>query len=248
MKARLAYGCLAAACYFSWALFGGVGVALNLLCLPLLLLPGRERLGPAIRGTIRGLFLVWLGWFKLVRCVQVSWCGFSRPLARRTVYIANHPTILDATLLLARLPDPICIVKPSLLRSPAIGPVALLAGYTGGETDVDLIRNVTEKVVAGRSLLVFPEGTRTATGTKVGPLKPGYALIAERARAAVQLVVVRASSDLVPRDRPWWWPPSVLPVRVELTMDRRWEYDPARRTRDLTVEVERRLSEVLAAS
>jgi len=101
-------------------------------------------------------------------------------------------------------------------------------------------------VAAGRSLLVFPEGTRTQSGTTLGTIKPGYALIATRARAAVQLIVIRASSDLVPRGRPWWKPPGILPAWAELTLDRRWEYDPARRTRDLTAEVEHRLSEVLA--
>jgi 1-acyl-sn-glycerol-3-phosphate acyltransferase len=248
MKARLVYGCLAAACYLSWIWFASAGVVLSLSCLPLLLLPRRELLGFAVRGTIRGLFLVWLGWFKVGRCVQVTWRGFNRPCARRTIFIANHPTLLDATFLLARLPDTICIIKPALMRNPAVGPAALLAGYEARDSDIDLIRTLAAKVAAGRSLLVFPEGTRTETGTRLGPLKPGYALIAERARAAVQLVVIRASSDLVPRGRPWWWPPSILPVRVELTLDRRWEYDPARRTRDLTAEVERRLSEVLASS
>jgi 1-acyl-sn-glycerol-3-phosphate acyltransferase len=248
MKARLVYGGLAAAYYMSWAWFAGVGMVLNLLCLPLLLLPHRERLGAAVRGMIRGVFLAWLWWFQVSRCLKIGWRGFDSSFAPRTIYIANHPTLLDATFLLARLPDTICIIKPSLMRSPAIGPVALLAGYAAGETDVDLIRRVAEKVVAGRSLLVFPEGTRTATGTRLGTLKPGYALIAERAHAAVQLIVIRASADLVPRGRPWWRPPSILPARAEFTLDRRWEYDPARRTRDLTVEVERRLSEVLASS
>ena len=248
MKARLVYGGLAAAYYMSWAWFAGVGMVLNLLCLPLLLLPHRERLGAAVRGMIRGVFLAWLWWFQVSRCLKIGWRGFDSSFAPRTIYIANHPTLLDATFLLARLPDTICIIKPSLMRSPAIGPVALLAGYAAGETDVDLIRSVAGKVVAGRSLLVFPEGTRTATGTRLGTLKPGYALIAERAHAAVQLIVIRASADLVPRGRPWWRPPSILPARAELTLDRRWEYDPARRTRDLTVEVERRLSEVLASS
>jgi 1-acyl-sn-glycerol-3-phosphate acyltransferase len=134
------------------------------------------------------------------------------------------------------------------MRSPAIGPVALLAEYAAGETGIDLIRNVAGKVAAGRSLLLFPEGTRTERGTTLGMLKPGYALIAERARAAVQLIVIRASADLVPRGRPWWRLPSILPGRVEFTLDRRWEYDPARRTRDLTAEVERRLSEILGVS
>jgi 1-acyl-sn-glycerol-3-phosphate acyltransferase len=134
------------------------------------------------------------------------------------------------------------------MRSPVVGPLAALAEYASGETGIDLIRNVAGKVAAGRSLLLFPEGTRTEQGTTLGALKPGYALIAERARAAVQLIVIRASADLVPRGRPWWRYPSVFPGRVEFTMDRRWEYDPARRTRDLTAEVECRLSEVLARS
>jgi 1-acyl-sn-glycerol-3-phosphate acyltransferase len=109
-----------------------------------------------------------------------------------------------------------------------------------------LIRKVAEKVAKGQSLLVFPEGTRTETGTAFGAFTPGYALIAERAKAAVQLIVIKASADLVPRGRPWWRQPKILPARAELSLDRRWEYDPARRTRDLTGEVERRLSEVLS--
>jgi 1-acyl-sn-glycerol-3-phosphate acyltransferase len=246
MKARLAYAGLAVAYYLSWAWFAGVGVALSLFCLPLLLLPHRERLGVAVRGLIRGLFSAWLWWFEASRCLRITWRGFDRPHPERTIYIANHPTLLDATFLLARLPDTICIIKPALLRSPAIGPVAHLAGYVAGGTDIDLIRDVAGKVAAGRSLLLFPEGTRTGQGTTLGVLKPGYALMAVRAHAAVQLIVIRASADLVPRGRPWWRPPSILPARVELTLDRRWEYDPARRTRDLTAEVERRLSEVLA--
>jgi 1-acyl-sn-glycerol-3-phosphate acyltransferase len=245
MKARLVHGVLAAAYFLSWVLFAGVGVMLSLLCLPLLLLPRREGLGPAVRRTIRALFWIWLRWFQLSRCVRITWRGFDQPCAGRTIFVANHPTLLDATFLLARLPDPICIIKPALMRSPAIGPAALLAEYVTGGSDIDLIRNVAGKVAAGRSLLLFPEGTRTEQGTTLGALKPGYALIAERAHAAVQLVVIRASPDLVPRGRPWWRPPSILPAWAELTLDRRWEYDPARRTRDLTAQVERRLCEAL---
>ena len=248
MKARLVYGCLAVAYYLSWSLFVGVGVVLNFLCLPLLLLPRREMLGGTVRRMIRGLFWGWLRWFQLGRCVRITWRGFDRPYEGRTIYVANHPTLVDATFLLARLPDTICIIKPALMRSPVVGPLAALAEYASGETGIDLIRNVAGKVAAGRSLLLFPEGTRTEQGTTLGTLKPGYALIAERARAAVQLIVIRASADLVPRGRPWWRLPSILPGRVEFTMDRRWEYDPARRTRDLTAEVECRLSEVLARS
>lgn len=246
MKSRLFYGGLALAYFLSWGLFVGVGLVLNLLCVPLLLLRRRECLGPPVRRLIRGLFCFWLRWFEASRCLRITWRGFERPGSGRTVYIANHPTLLDATFLLARLPDAICIMKPELLRNPFVGPLAILAGYPAGKKDIDLIRKVAKRVADGQSLLVFPEGTRTESGTAFGAFTPGYALIAERAKAAVQLIIIRTSADLVPRGRPWWRPPSILPARAELSLDRRWEHDPARRTRDLTAEVDRRLSEVLS--
>ena len=247
MKTRLVHGGLVVAYFLSWALFAGGGVLLSLGCAPLLLLRRREAYGSAVRTVIRWLFDLWLRWFHFSRCLVITWRGFEAPLTTGTVYIANHPTLLDATFLLARLPDAICIFKPALRSNPATGPAAIMAGYVVGETGVDLIRDVAERVAAGRSFLIFPEGTRTAPGTTLGTLKPGFALIAQRARAPVQLIVIRASPDLVPRGRPWWRPPAVLPAHAELTLDRRWEHDPARPTVDLTAEVGRRLSEVLTA-
>ena len=247
MMARVLYLVLAAAYYLSWVWFALFGIVLNLLSLPLLLRPGDQGGGAIARAAIRGLFRLWLGWFHFSRCLRITWRGFEAPLTPGTLYIANHPTLLDATFLLARLPDPICIFKRSLRRSPAIGVAARAAGYVTGESGVDLIRETAERVAAGRSLLIFPEGTRTQPGTTLGPLKPGFALIAQRARAPVQLIVIRASPDLVPRGRPWWRPPGMLPAFAEIALDRRWEYDAGRPTAHLTAEVTRRLSEVLAA-
>jgi 1-acyl-sn-glycerol-3-phosphate acyltransferase len=81
----------------------------------------------------------------------------------------------------------------------------------------------------------------------LGPLKPGFALIAAQARAPVQLIAIRAAADLVPRGRPWWRLPAVLPVWMEISLDRRWAYDPARSARELTDEVEQHLQSVLRA-
>jgi hypothetical protein len=70
-------------------------------------------------------------------------------------------------------------------------------------------------------------------------------LIAAQARAPVQLIAIRAAADLVPRGRPWWRLPAVLPVWMEISLDRRWAYDPARSARELTDEVEQHLQSVL---
>jgi 1-acyl-sn-glycerol-3-phosphate acyltransferase len=231
--------------YASWAVFGGVGLLLNLVCLPLMLLPRRAGYGRRVRAVIRRLFRFWLGWFHACGVAQISWHGFEARLPTGCIYIANHPTLLDATFLLSRLPEAICIFKPSLMRNPAIGPAAIMAGYLAGEPGVDLVRDVAARISAGQSLLVFPEGTRTGPGEICGALRPGFALIASRAHAPVQLVEIRSTPDFVTRGRPWWKPPGLLPARVGFTLGRRWEHDAARSPTQLTVEVEAHLRERL---
>lgn len=230
-----------AAYYASWAVFGGVSLLLNLACLPLLLLPRRGRYGRRVRAVIRSLFGCWLRWFHACGVAKISWHGFEAPLPAGCIYIANHPTLLDATFLLARLPDAICIFKPALMRNPAIAPAAIMAGYFVGEPGVDLVRDVAARIAAGQSLLVFPEGTRTGRSEICGALRPGFALIASRAHAPVQLIEIRTTPDFGTRGRPWWRAPGVLPARVELTLGCRWEYEPARSPSQLTAQVQRHL-------
>jgi 1-acyl-sn-glycerol-3-phosphate acyltransferase len=231
----------------SWGLFGAAGLLLNVACLALTLLPRRAAIEPAARRAIRRLFAGWLAWLHVSGITRVTWLGFDAPLTRGTVYVANHPSIVDATLILARLPDAVCIFKPSLMRNPAIGPAAVMAGYVRGDTGLDLIKAAGAKVAAGQSMLVFPEGTRTAPGTMLGKMKPGFALIAAQARAPVTLMIVRTSPELGARGRPLWPAPAVLPCWVEITLDRTWAHEAGRSAAELTHCVEQRICEVLAS-
>ena len=45
------------------------------------------------------------------------------------IVAANHPSMLDAMLLVARLPRSACIMKASLMRNPFLAPGARLARY-----------------------------------------------------------------------------------------------------------------------
>ncbi len=229
----------------SWGFFFAGGICLNLLSLPLFLLPRREAYGPAMRAVIRRLFELWAWWFNTSGVVRIRWHGFTEPLAGGTIFIANHPTLIDAPLLLSRLPGTICIFKPALIRNPAIGPPAIMAGYVAGEPGIDLVRTIAEKIALGRSLLVFPEGTRTDPRLVLGSFKPGFALIAARAHAPVQLVIVRSTPELVTRGRAWWRAPTIQPSTIEFTLDRRWEYDASRTPTELNEEVENHLLGVL---
>lgn len=208
--------------YASWLVFGVVGLALNILSLVALALPVRRRMEPVARKWIRMACDFWFRGMHAAGILRVRWVGFERPLPPGTVLVANHPTLIDAILIMARVENLICIFKPRLMRNPAIGPVALLAGYVAAEGGVGLIRGAAAAVRAGRSLLIFPEGTRTAPGTELGPLKSGFALIARQAHAPIQFVRVRATPGLTARGRPWWKLPEQLPLFAHVEIDRVW--------------------------
>jgi 1-acyl-sn-glycerol-3-phosphate acyltransferase len=247
MSQRLARAGWVSLYYLSWIMFGLVGLALNVLCLVLLLWPRRADFGPAVRTTIRRLFDGWLRWLHASRVIAISWHGFEGvALPAGTVYVANHPSLTDATFLLARLPDAICLFKPSLMRNPALGPAALMAGFVASGSGLALVRAASEQVARGRSLLIFPEGTRTSPGRRLNPLKGGFALVAACARAPVQLVILRASPEWGARGRRWWPAPRLLPAWFTITLDQRWPYDPDRTPAQLTAAVEQRLSAALA--
>lgn len=232
----------------SWTLFAAVGVLLNLVCAPLLLARNRERLGPAVRSAIRRLFVAWCGWLHATRLIYVRFQGFTPDaIAGAAVYIANHPGLLDATFILSQLPDTICIFKPEIIRSPVLGPAALMAGYASGNNGVDLIRDVAARLAAGNSLLIFPEGTRTTPDVSLNPLKPGFALIAGRAHVPVRLILVRAPRDLVPKGWSWWRAPS-FPAHVEVTLLGELPAESGETATELTARAAQRFSQALASA
>lgn len=230
----------------SWVLFAAGGLLCYLGCASQLATPGGPGRERRVRQMIAWWFRRWTWWLEISGLLAIRWRG-GAGLAPGVVYAANHPSLLDATLLLARAPDAICVFKPALQRNLLTGLPARLAGYVPSDAGVDSLRTAAEKIAAGAALIIFPEGTRTRPPQRVGPFKPGFAVIAERARAPLQLVVIRTSAGLMPKGKPWWCPPPVLPAWIEFALDERWEFSPERRSTDLTHAVERRVSEVLSS-
>ena len=76
----------------------------------------------------------------------------------------NHPCLLDAVLVVSRLPNALCVMKGALVANFLLGPAARLARYVGNDSLRRLITQGTEELRAGGQLLLFPEGTRTAGG------------------------------------------------------------------------------------
>jgi 1-acyl-sn-glycerol-3-phosphate acyltransferase len=225
----------------SWAMFGAVGLALNAVCALLLLLPRRPERAAQVRRAIRLLFAGWIKWLHATRLIPVVWHGLDRrDLPRRAVYVANHPSLLDATFLLAVLPDALCIFKPKLRGNPCLAPAAIMAGYASGDGGVDMIRELAPQVADGNPVLIFPEGTRTDPDKTLNPLKSGFAFIAQRANAPIQILAIRAPRDLCPRGASWWHPPR-FPSQIDIFVGGLVLPDPARTVEEVVAEVQARL-------
>jgi 1-acyl-sn-glycerol-3-phosphate acyltransferase len=203
--------------YLSFFFFGSSGLLLSLFCLLLGWLPDTPRIERFFQRLIHRHFSLWVWWLRQSRLVPVNYEGFERlPRGRGLVLVANHPGLMDITYLLARLPEAVCIFKPAIRRNPVLGAAARSAGYLANDGGIDLIRAASAKATAGHTLVIFPEGTRTRDGL-LNPLKPGFVLIAQRARAPIQTVRITCDSDLLIKNRAWWKLPR-LPAHVTLTL------------------------------
>jgi 1-acyl-sn-glycerol-3-phosphate acyltransferase len=156
----------------------------------------------------------------------------------------NHPGLLDAVLLVSRLPDVACVMKASLLDNFLLGPAARLARYLRNDTLRRLIGSARDELGQGGQLLIFPEGTRSSAHP-VGPFTEAVGALSRRTGVAVQAVIVEADSAFLGKGWRLLQPPE-FPLSFRIRLGRR--FDPPRNVRDFTVELERYFTRELAAS
>jgi 1-acyl-sn-glycerol-3-phosphate acyltransferase len=136
------------------------------------------------------------------------------------IVVANHPSMLDAVMLVARLPASACIMKASLVHNPLLGPGARLARYIRNDSAFGMIQCAVNDLRAGGQLVMFPEGTRT-TRAPVHDFHPSFTMIAKRAHAPIQAVFIDTDSPYLGKGWPLWRLPP-LPILFSVRMGRRF--------------------------
>jgi 1-acyl-sn-glycerol-3-phosphate acyltransferase len=172
----------------------------------------------AVRGVVQRY-----GLRPLVRSqvsVQVSGREVLDELRGPVLFVANHSSHLDAPLVLTTLPerwrrwtavaaaaDYFFDTWPRAVGSTMAFSTFPMERRGGGGASV-----ADDLLFEGWSLLVFPEGTRSADGW-AGEFRRGSAHLALTARVPVVPIAIRGSFAAMPRGR--GWPvPGRLPVRV----------------------------------
>jgi 1-acyl-sn-glycerol-3-phosphate acyltransferase len=138
------------------------------------------------------------------------------------IIAANHPSLLDALMIIARLPRSGCIMKGALMRNPFLGAGAGLAGYVVNDSTRTMIRTSVESLDEGCQLVVFPEGTRSPAPGQIHCFSRSIALIAQRARVPIQAVVIETDSPYLGKGWPLWKLPPV-PIVFRARLGERFE-------------------------
>ncbi len=122
------------------------------------------------------------------------------------VFVANHQGAMDIFLIYGYL----CrnfkwMMKKSLRKVPFIGFACEKAHHifvdkSGPSKVEETINQARETLKEGMSLVVFPEGTRTATG-KVGRFKKGAFFLADQLQLPVVPLTIDGSFQILPRQK-----------------------------------------------
>ncbi len=144
------------------------------------------------------------------------------------IVAANHPTMLDALVVVARLPRGVCVMKAVLLRNIFLGTGARLARYIRNDAGRAMVRDAVASLEEGAQLVLFPEGTRTVH-PPVDAFRPGITLIAHLAHVPIQTVLIESESPYLTKGWPLLRPPPV-PVVIRVRLGRRFSAETDHRT------------------
>ena len=146
----------------------------------------------------------------------------------------NHPGMLDAVMVISRLPNVACVLKANLMNNLFLGAGARLARYIRNDPVRRMVQIASEDVAEGSHLLLFPEGTRTVVDP-VNPLKGSVALIAHHAGVPIQTVLIETDSRYLSKGWSLFRKPP-MPIHYRVRLGRR--FDPPQHTHDFMTELE----------
>jgi 1-acyl-sn-glycerol-3-phosphate acyltransferase len=139
---------------------------------------------------------------------------------RNYVFLPNHSSYLDIPVLAATMPQPFRLIfKEELTKVPIWGWALLVSPHirikrTDARDAMASIERAAEEIHDGASVVIFPEGTRTATG-QLGEFKRGGFLLATKSGVPLVPVAIQGTYPLLSRhDR------KVRPGSVELVIGR----------------------------
>ena len=153
--------------------------------------------------------------------IRVDVIGRENVLMNRPqIFMANHQSDFDVLIVLAHIPGQLrWIVKKELFKIPIFGKAMKSAGYIeidrqNHEKAMKSLKEAAQKVREGKSVVTFPEGTRSKDGT-VRPFKQGLFHLAIRAGVPIVPISIIGAHEIMPKRTL-----KIKPGRITMVIDR----------------------------
>lgn len=159
---------------------------------------------------------------KMVRYFALFWCRAARfcsqitlitntdsiPTDEPVIFVANHQSQFDIPLSTVALKKalPAFMAKKSLQELPLIGRCFRLFGNISVDRSnrraaMESLDTAAATIRNGRSVILFPEGTRQGQLEELGDFKTGAIMLALKAGVPIVPVIIEGTGDILPKGR-----------------------------------------------
>jgi 1-acyl-sn-glycerol-3-phosphate acyltransferase len=233
------------ALYSSLTLLGLICLTWSVFAIPLYFILPR-RIGTAVgrRGIMSG-FRIYAWSLSVTGAYRLDLRDVDGLKGGPAVILApNHPSLIDALLILTRHPNIVCVMKSALMRNVFLGSGSRLARYVRNDSSRHMVKESVAHLREGGVLLLFPEGTRTIR-SPINPLVGSVGLIAKHAQVPVQTLVIETDSPFLSKGWPLFKRPD-LPIVYRVRLGKR--FDPPTDVPAFTAELDRYYRQELAGA
>ncbi len=200
----------------AFATFGLLGLWIALCWVPVQRLRGAGG-DLAAQRSIHRASRFFMGLAHRLGLIEVRWLGLERLRgAGGMLLVSNHPTLFDAVVLGAELPQMDLIVSAGWAENPYLRGVVRAADHLRNDAGDRLIEAAVGRLRRGRTLLVFPEGTRSPE-SGLGPFRRGAAHMALASGCEIVPVCITCRPRSLMKGQRWYQvPDSRLEYSVEV--------------------------------
>jgi 1-acyl-sn-glycerol-3-phosphate acyltransferase len=164
---------------------------------------------------------IWARMLLAVANTKVEIIGAENVLiGKPQIFMANHQSDFDVLIVLAHLPGQFrWIVKKELFQIPIFGRAMQSAGYIeidreDREKAMMSIDKAAMKIREGKSVMSFPEGTRSKDG-KIKPFKHGMFYLAIKSGVPIVPISIIGAGEIMPKRSL-----HIKPGRITLVIDK----------------------------
>lgn len=123
------------------------------------------------------------------------------------IFVSNHQSLFDIFIFYSFLDVSFrWMAKKSLFKLPIVGPAMKAAEYIPVEREdrkkaMQSLFEAAEQIRSGKSVIIFPEGTRGKIDGNMLPFKKGSFILAKKANVVIQPIAIWGSQYIIPVER-----------------------------------------------